>query len=281
LSLPSSLNFEYINYLADEVGIESNDLRISYEMTKNNRAAQFLKDKGYLFVHFKSTWGATLSNKYADIEIGYEKGFFKDEFLRILVQTTALKFLNSIIIEDLANNHLHTLKMLQTIPEIETSTFTFVHFLLPHHPYLFDRNGNVKHHATLLDQFQRGGMWGKKNEYIEQVIFVNNRMKKVIDTILIKSTSPPIIILQSDHGPQVPGVDNETYIKARMSILNAYYLPSGNHMLYDSITPVNTFRLIFDCYFEETLPLLNDESFFSNFEKPYKLKLVSCNNKLN
>jgi hypothetical protein len=279
LSLPSSLNSKYINYLANEVGIESNDLRIPYEMIKNNRTAQYLRDKGYLFIHFKSTWGATLSNKYADIEIGYEKGFFKDEFLRILVQTTVLKLLNSIIIEDLANSHLHTLKMLETIPDIESPTFTFVHLLLPHHPYLFDRNGKIKHHATILDQFQLN-MWEKKNEYIEQVIFVNNRMKEIIDTIFNKSISPPIIIIQSDHGPQISGVDNETYIKARMSILNAYYLPSGNHVLYDSITPVNTFRLIFNYYFQETLPLLHDESFFSNFGKPYKFKLVSCNRKL-
>jgi hypothetical protein len=278
LSLPSSLNFKYINYLADDVGIDSNDLRIPYEMIKNNHASQFLKEKGYLFVHFNSTWGATLSNKYADIEIGNEKGFFQDEYLRILVQTTALKFFDSIIIEDLAKSHLYTLKMLETIPELEAPTFTFVHLVLPHHPYLFDRNGNVIHHATLLNQFQ-AHMWANKNEYIEQLIFVNNRMKGVIDTLLRKSSPPPIIIIQSDHGPQVPGVDNETFIRARMAILNAYYLPDKNHILYDSITPVNTFRLIFNYYFNEPLPLLNDKSYFSTFSKPYALRLVSCSNK--
>ncbi len=274
LSLPSSLNLEFINYLVDKVGIESNDLRIPYEMIRNNRVAQFLKSKGYLFVHFNSTWGATSSNKYADIEIGYEKGLFNDEFLRVLSQTTVLKLFNSVIIEDLANSHLYTLKMLETIPDIKQPTFTFVHLLLPHHPYLFDHNGTIRHHATILDQFQ-SNMWEKRDEYIEQLIFVNNKIKSAVDTILNKSAIPPIIILQSDHGPHLIGENIDQYIEGRISILNAYYLPGGSHLLYNSITPVNTFRLIFDHYFGANYTMLDDVSYFSYFEQPYNFTLVS------
>jgi hypothetical protein len=46
-----------------------------------------------------------------------------------------------------------------------------------------------------------------------------------------------------------------------MKILNAYFLPGeGAAGLYPSITPVNTFRLIFDVYFGADLELLEDVS---------------------
>jgi hypothetical protein len=57
-----------------------------------------------------------------------------------------------------------------------------------------------------------------------------------------------------------------------MRIFNAYYLPEGGQdLLYESITPVNSFRLIFNHYFDANFGLLNDYSYFSNyFKQPYK-----------
>jgi hypothetical protein len=52
-------------------------------------------------------------------------------------------------------------------------------------------------------------------------------------------------------------------------ILNAYYLPGMRHdRLYPSITPVNSFRLIFDLYFHAGLRLLPDE-YFARRREPY------------
>lgn len=59
-----------------------------------------------------------------------------------------------------------------------------------------------------------------------------------------------------------------TYLKERMSILNAYHLPDGGDAaLYDSITPVNTFRVIFNHYFGTNLALLEDRNYFSQGER--------------
>jgi hypothetical protein len=47
-----------------------------------------------------------------------------------------------------------------------------------------------------------------------------------------------------------------------MRILNAYYLPdTDKKFLRPSITPVNSFRLIFNLYFNADLELLPDESY--------------------
>jgi hypothetical protein len=51
-----------------------------------------------------------------------------------------------------------------------------------------------------------------------------------------------------------------------MGILNAYYLPgTGQAGLYPSITPVNSFRVVFNAYFGTDLPILPDRSYiFTN-----------------
>jgi hypothetical protein len=62
----------------------------------------------------------------------------------------------------------------------------------------------------------------------------------------------------------------------RFAILNAYLLPGdGSGRLYNEITPVNTFRLIFDQYLGTDLQLLEDESFFSSWERPYQFVSVT------
>ena len=275
LSLPSSLNLEYINYLADKVGSDSTDLRIPYEMIKNNKVARFLKSKGYLFIHFNSTWGATQSNSYADIEIEYKEGIFKDEFIRVLSQTTLLKIFDSLIVEDLAATHLYTFEKLDKITRIKEPKFMFLHILMPHHPYRFDRYGNVKEHVTRLNQFQKE-MWQKKNEYVDQLIFVNKKIEVAIDGILEQSDYPPIIIVQSDHGPQVPNINRKNFMINRMKNFSAFYLPGGgDKLLYPTITPVNTFRLIFNYYFGTSLPLLEDKIYFSQYSRPYNFLRIS------
>ena len=47
--------------------------------------------------------------------------------------------------------------------------------------------------------------------------------------------------------------------------LNAIHIPhpEGKEAFYDSISPVNTFRLIFDTYFGSDLGFLDDRSFFT------------------
>ena len=81
------------------------------------------------------------------------------------------------------------------------------------------------------------------------------------------------MILQSDHGPSsITGWDDPSreLLNERMNILNAYYLPGdGQKVLYPSITPVNSFRLIFNQYFGAKFQRHEDKSYFSTKVKPY------------
>ena len=55
-----------------------------------------------------------------------------------------------------------------------------------------------------------------------------------------------------------------------MGILNMYYVDSEcMDLLYESISPVNSFRLIFNCYFNGNYGLLDDLSFYNKGSEPF------------
>ncbi|MDU9047981.1 MAG: sulfatase-like hydrolase/transferase [Candidatus Electrothrix sp. Rat3] len=280
LSLPSSLNYSYINSLKDIVGEKSLDLRIPFEMIKNNHASQFLKSQGYTYVHVNSTWGATLKNRYADFSIGYSKSFFSNEYLRVLSRTTILKCFNSLVDEQLATFYLHAFEELKKIPQMVQPTFTFAHFILPHYPYIFNSKGEVISEITRKRQFANS-LWPKKKQYIAQLAFVNKKVEEIIAAILSNSSEKPIIIIQSDHGPKVhttfdnKQLSEDEFIRARHANFNAIYLPGkGREKLYETLTPVNTFRIIFNEYFNAGLEELEDKIYFSDFKTPYMFREI-------
>ena len=80
----------------------------------------------------------------------------------------------------------------------------------------------------------------------------------MIQTIIAKSKTPPIIIIQADHG--------WGWGEGRVRILNAYYLPDGgNEKVYSEITPVNTFRIVLNEYFNGNYDILPDISYNATF----------------
>ena len=103
-------------------------------------------------------------------------------------------------------------------------------------------------------------------------------MEAAITRILAESERPPIIILQGDHGPalHMSTVLADMDVRERYSIFNAYLLPDGgDENLYDSISPVNTFRVLFNHYFGTDYPLLEDKAFYVPFLEIYNFTLVS------
>jgi hypothetical protein len=93
---------------------------------------------------------------------------------------------------------------------------------------------------------------------------------KVVEAILANSSTPPIIILQADHGPEGrhPSV---SYVQERMTILNAIYLPeAARESLYDGMTPVNTFRIALNEVFGARFPLLPDRVMYSEYRTLYR-----------
>jgi len=70
----------------------------------------------------------------------------------------------------------------------------------------------------------------------------------------------------------------------KMHNFNAYYLPhEGESILYDDVTPVNSFRLIFNYYFNGDYEILEDKSYWSEsnpFEKSGYPEFIDVTKKL-
>ncbi len=282
LSLSSSLNMEYHNMLNHT---ESEYCMIASHMIKNSKVVGFLKERGYKFINFRSGCTLTDYNRYADINIHSGK---LDEFLMVLIRTTMLRAFEKCFIESARGRILRIFSQLAEVQHtIKGPKFIFAHILVPHPPFIFGPNGEQVRGAEL--EMGRAESWEDKEGYLGQLIFVDKKIKELIDKILSETKISPIIILQSDHGPGYiwaeklkKGMEEELtedMLKERTEILNVYYLPDNcNDLLYDSITPVNTFRVIFNCLFNTNYDLLDDKSYFSHIKQ--RCKLIDVTDKI-
>lgn len=275
LSLASSLNMSYLTLSSQETAASLGTERaFLYPMIQDGQVWDFLDSAGYTLIQLSSGWGPTDYNPYADVN--FTPSYFS-EFEANLLQTTLLKpFYEDWAVEDFRRRILTNFEELGHIAARREPTFTFAHFLLPHPPYAFGPEGQETDYP-----FEMGGdIWFETGGYRDQVIFTNRQILTLVERILADSVTPPIIILQGDHGSASHNEGwwerNATLVRERTAILNAYYLPGdGANRLYPSITPVNSFRLIFDAYFGQEFELVEDHVYFSDYEHPYQLDEVT------
>ncbi len=290
LSLASSLNMDYMDFLTDKTGGgESSDESIVTPYIRNNKVVEFLKKRGYSFINVGSWWEPTRINPNADINIFLpKKGYFNsDEFTTGYLNITAVSPLFQLIFHDPMDvsvdpqNNIHRssalyeFKAFDEIPQIKGPKFVFAHILLPHDPFVFDKN------CRPISERIVNTMQHQEN-YKNQIICTNSLMKDVISKILKNSKNPPVIILQADEGPfpmNIPlpprqswGTAETDSLREKFPILNAYYFPGKKDSdLYQSITPVNTFRILFNEYFNAGYKFLEDRNYiFENENNYYK-----------
>ncbi len=279
LSLASSLNMEYINTATEQAGKKSASWKISYEMVRNNELVRFLKSKGYKYYHLSSRHEASDYNENATENLSYS---FMDNFAILLSQTTMIKAFVNIYEYDLRKSILFSFKKLQELNSIEGPKFIFAHIVSPHYPYLFDENGEP---VIETKRNRSGNRWKQKENYINQLNFVNRKISEVVDKIISSSKIAPIIILQADHGSASTFNDlslnqkqklNKTMLEERFKIFNALNLPEiSDSVLSDSISPVNTFRVVFNTYFNTNFKLHKDKCYFSTYDTPSDLTDVT------
>ena len=281
LSVASSLNMNYLNDTINKFSRNSSDMQPMIDMIHDNFVMHEFKKLGYKNIFLKSYWGNSKKNS-AD-EIIDDKKF--SQFSIMVVYTTILApYMDKIgIINNQRNSILTSFSRLSEIPDDKNATFTFAHLLIPHPPYIFGKNGEK---ILNTEMKFHGNAWKNREAYINQLIFTNDKMKSLINTILKKSSYKPIIIIQADHGTAT-GLENTSWetadtdvINERTGIFNAYFLPENvKNKLYQTISPVNSFKLILNELTGNHFKLLKEETFFSSYENPYKLKKNSFINK--
>jgi len=239
----------------------------STRMLQNSRVLRLLKGLGYTYIHLGSWYEPTKVNRFADINYPGAK-------LTNLAQDFTLKFLNITALAPLGlSKYSHRESVLQKFRELfqvaerPGPKFVFLHMLVPHSPFVFGPQGEV----LQVDDLIRRPV---EQKYADQVRYLNRRIEELVAVIQSRAKISPVIIIQSDEGPGKSETPVNSLSRFRpkrrpslknfiqFGILNACLFPGKDKSIfYNSISPVNTFRLLFNSYFGARYPLLPDISF--------------------
>jgi hypothetical protein len=290
LSMASSLNMAYLSTLSNAFKPGNNDRTALVNFIKHSKVREELSALGYKTVSLS----AFEPLKIEDADYYYTTNPedlpktgttpLVNPFEAMLIRSTAVSVLMDLLPQaagtlaqdvnypfaDHIQQQLYILSKLPDLPALQGPKFTLVHIQIPHPPFVFGPDGEI---VTDPPPFPWVGPPIEPEYYhriyTDQVTFINFRILSIVDQLIARSDPAPVIILQADHG---------TMSSSRLAIINAYYL--GGHLstgFYPGITPVNTFRLIFDRFFGGNYGLLDDRSYWSEYNTPYELVQVANN----
>ncbi len=295
LSLSSSLNMDYVQNLNVDGRMPENRADL-IELLNYSEMRMTLAHNGYQTVSFENEYKATIPT--ADVYLaGTGSALLQPvtAFESIVIDHSMARVLNHIpafsrtLIEMPYETHrrhiLSAFEALKEAPTMDGDYFVYAHIIAPHPPFVFDTDGTVVTHDepfTLFDanfyikEHSRGGYIVG---YRKQIQYINTLVLETVDAILSRSSTPPIIILQGDHGPGAYlhwGSLEQTVAAERFGILNAYYFPDQNYgSLYPSISPVNSFRVVLNQFFEAEYALLPDLHYYSYWSFPFDFTQVT------
>src|SRR5215211_3532234 len=277
LSLSSSLNMQYVTALDSTLMPDNTDRLPLWNLIKDNQVKLLFRELGYSIVAFETGFDFTHLNDIDSFYSPEQKGF--NEFEILYVRTTLARLLDDAgLLTRFRSTRegrkreliLFDLETLQEIPSTPGPKFVFAHLVIPHQPFVFGPNGES---FLIPEKVYKGNTYYTNRDYqlgyANQVAFISDRIAQVVESILEKSSIPPIIIIQGDHGP------SHFDVPSRMAILNAYYFPDHASALYPEITPVNSFRLLFNSYFNTDFDLLEDVSYYSQYPYAYQFEVIS------
>jgi hypothetical protein len=274
LSLVSSLNMELLDTEPLKAESESGDDRepIQRLLGRHLAVPSALKELGYQYIHVSNWWPPSITNVDADRTFHYDG---QDEFSTVLAQTTLLRAFTEPEAAPtdpwdwrvLRGHSLYELDRLDEIPALPGPKFVFAHILLPHDPYVFDSDGSFMDREQVAAQ-------GQPESYRRQLSYLNDRMLGMVDRISVGSGEDAVIMIQADEGPFPARYRADEWgfqwrdatdaeLEEKFGILFAMRVPGADleaEGFHDAITPVNTFRIIFNARFGTDLSLLPDRT---------------------
>lgn len=259
-SVTSSLNMGLMTPLAEYLGAKDLDSNVPLKLFRDNRVMRLFKRAGYRIVNVCSGFCPTDYIPQADVNFrsGWGTGFNMSLFH--LSMLGAFEPYLHTVESEYANVRTAPIRRAAEIVNLEGPKFVLIHCLLTHPPFIFDEIGRRQ---PLTRQLLSAPY--VKDPYLAQLKFTEKKLKELLNTLCRAGDGKSIVILQSDHGSSCTDWRNGAmFTKERMRILNAYRVSDRmRSSLYQTITPVNTFRVVLNDLFGTDLPLQKDESFIA------------------
>jgi hypothetical protein len=284
LALAAMLNFRYLEDYPQRYGVDEQSREVSYSDIEYNALATLLKSSGYEFVFFPTAWGATKQNRLADRQIPHPSEV-RSEFAAAWLNTTIVPALGRVPCilakcpEDLQlfvpespaslDRKLARLRQLGG----DRPKFVFVHLTIPHEPFLYAADCTVRTNSATVENTRAA--------YVEQIRCTNAKLLDVITALQRRSSIPPVILVQADHGhgrfgdqPSDTSTISPAQVAERLSVFAAYAIPGLTEPVPDTIGPVNAVRLMLRHVLREDLPALEERSYWSDYFRPYDFTRV-------
>lgn len=254
LSLASALSMETLEYLTPE---DIDNTYGYYHILIDNKVTKLLKAQGYRMIYLRERYAAKGDYSGGDLYFGCEGvgrvALHAEGFSGALLHTTVLEpFLRKFAFLEADKRFLRSCDFAQLIESksLDGPKMVIIHLLGPGKAFLVGVD-------TVAD-------------HLEQLDFTNEGLSRVVHALTSDPEYSPIIVIQGDHGEgSFYGTEGSTAtepdtIPSKMGIINAYHLPDGgDKLLYPNISPVNTFRVIFNYYLGGNYDLVEDKLWFS------------------
>ena len=258
LSMPSIMNMNYLDFLIELQGEDSNDMRLTQNLWNENKVFEVFEANGYYIYSFQGRQASLsdmVTESFCSLPFDYNAEFVSS-LSNFYIPISSIR-------EKIGEErHYHTVNcVLDTAKNFESDKEPFymhMHIRLPHQPFVFDSEGNrVQDIQEVLQRFDERF----KERYLEQLIFTNYKTLEIIDSIQQRDPST-VIILMSDHGGRF-GVDwenpSELYIYRALNNLFAVSFPGKESSLTENLSTVNVFRIFFNTYFGADYEILDEK----------------------
>jgi hypothetical protein len=287
MSMASTLQMSPLDELAQARGPDSQDVAAINALLQDPLVARQFKALGYRYFHIGSWWDPTRTDAGADVDLTLSSQPGTSDFADVLYDGSALPAIAKrlgIPPQSARERHFtygeHGLDALAALRDEPGPKFVQAHVLLPHPPFVFDRDG------TFIDEDAAAAMTDEEL-HDRQLDYTNARLREIISGLLsLPERERPIIILQADEGPWPRSYSaerksssdwaagaTERELEQKYGIMNAWYLPGGEDLgLYPSMTAINTFPVLFSRYFGIDYPTHPDRIYSSHdWSHPYDM----------
>lgn len=265
-SIASTFNLQYFNMALEKTPNNTFSWMQGAYSFKNSMLPELLEKKGYSIINHGLSDIKNYPTPVEPFFKGYETntmylhtvwGRIKRDILWNLIKLPGYNKIRPADKNFINRNKTNYTNFLQELSEeADKPKFVFGHVIIPHSPPYVDRYGQPR----MLSEKD----FGDKNHdtlYLEQVLFVNTWIDSLAKAAATTPRKRPLVlIIEGDHGNRYAKWGRPIREKQFMN-LNTYYFSDKDYsMLYDSISPVNSFRVVLNKYFQAGLPLLKDST---------------------
>ncbi len=274
LSIASSTNLQYLDAVGDSFRPGTDNLLPLRPLIRSSAVRRSLESLGYRTVAFET--GYTFINlQDADLYLSAWPAIGLADFEILFIRSTAglIVLDGTTLLRHPQDEHrervLYAFDELERLGSEPGPKFVYAHIVSPHAPYVFSANGEPVDAPAIIGVVD--GEW-ERQAYAAQARYISKRTLAMLETLIAGSGRPLAILLQADHGR------GRGSLAGRMGILNAYRFPGADQVIAPGISPVNSFRVLFNSLFGTSLSILPDVSYFSTYPAPFDYTIVppSC-----